>query len=134
MPSLSTAQIRTFALMFEERSDSFTSESGLPLAIRYSISSTLPFANASRFSAVGNLRTRAISWAVAFSGFMDMDRPRSSRMKRSCFSYLGSRTLAMVWDAPSFLASRQISMLISSAPVVAMTRSVSPAPASSWTL
>ena len=72
--------------------------------------------------AAGKRSTRAISWAVAFSGFTAMERPSSLRMKRSCLPYSGLRTRAMVCWTPSFFATRQVRMLISSLEVVAIRR------------
>ena len=83
--------------------------------------------------AAGNRSTRAISWAAAFSGLMDMVRPSSPRMKRSCVSYSGLRMRAMVWATPSFFATRQARILISSLEVVAISRSALPTSASFWT-
>ena len=54
---------------------------------------------------------------------MDMVMPNSPRMKRSCVSYSGLRILAMVWATPSFFATRQARMLISSLEVVAISKS-----------
>ena len=73
--------------------------------------------------ALGKRSTRAISRAVAFSGLTTIDRPSSSRIKCSCFSYSGLRIRAMVCWVPSFLATRQARMLISSLDVVAISRS-----------
>ena len=89
---------------------------------RYSTSSSRPLEKDSSFMAAGNRSTRAISRAAAFSGLMDMDNPRSSRMKRSWVSYSGLRIRAMVCCTPSFLATRQARMLISSLEVVAISR------------
>ncbi len=80
--------------------------------------------------AAGNRSTRAISWAAAFSGLMDMVRPSSPRMNRSCASYSGLRMRAMVWATPSFFATRQARMSISSLEVVAIRKSALPTSAS----
>ena len=74
--------------------------------------------------AAGKRSTRAISRAVAASGLMAMDSPSSLRMNRSCRLYSGFRIRAMVCCTPSFLATRQVRMLISSLEVVAISSSV----------
>ena len=63
-----------------------------------------------------------------------MERPSSSRIKRSCFSYSGLRMRAMVCLAPSFLATRQERMFSSSLEVVAMRSSAFSTSASLCTL
>ncbi len=102
--------------------------------MRYSINSTLLFAKKSTFIAEGKRRIRAISWAAASSGLIDMLRPNSSRMKFKSRTYSGSRTRAMVCLAPNFLAIKQQIMLISSKEVTAINRSALGTPASICTL
>ena len=83
--------------------------------------------------ALGKRSTRAISRAVAFSGLTTIDRPSSSRMKWSCFSYSGLRIRAIVCGVPSFFATKQARIFVSSLDVVAISRSAPSSNASFWT-
>ena len=80
--------------------------------------------------AAGKRRIREISRAATFSGLIAMDSPSSPRMKRNCFSYSGFRIRAIVWGTPSFFATRQARILISSLVAVAISKSAFSAPAS----
>ena len=129
-PFRETAQISTRTRMFRYRSLSrrpFRAES---LGRRYSTSSSRPLEKDSSFMAAGNRSTRAISRAAAFSGLMAMERPSSSRMKRSCVSYSGLRIRAMVCRTPSFFATRHAKIFSSSLETVAISRSARPTSAS----
>ena len=123
-PWRATAQISTRTLKFRYSSDRRVPSSAVSSATRYSTSSSRPLEKDSSFMAVGKRRTRATSLAVAASGLMAMERPSSLRMNRSWRPYSGLRTRAMVCRTPSFFATRQVRILISSLEVVAISRSV----------
>ena len=77
---------------------------------------------------------RLISRAAARSGLMTMSKPISRLSIPASRRYSGLRTRAMVCLAPSFLAIRQQTRLVSSMPVTAITRSAVRTPADTSTL
>ncbi len=79
-----TAQIRNFILVRLYISKRLQSSMGELSGILYSTSSILPFSNTSTLAASGVISTRSISSAVMPSGFMAIDKPRSSLIKSIC--------------------------------------------------
>ena len=98
------------------------------------IMSMRPPANGSTEMAAGKLRIRAISCAAARSGLMTISSPISRLRMSASRRYSVLRTRAMVWRAPRLFAIRQQTILVSSTPVTAMTRSAERTPASISTL
>ena len=101
-----------------------------PSRTRKLMSSTRPRQKVSRLAAAGKRSSREISTAAVFSGLITMSMPRESFRRASSWAYSTLRTRAMVYRAPSRLAARQQTMLISSILVAAITTSALPASAS----
>ena len=122
-PSRETAQMRTLMPSFAPRVLNGLLTRMLFAGSRKEASSILPRAKSSTREADGKRRMRAISSAAAFSGLMNMERPRSFFNSKRWSAYSGLRMRAMVCLAPSLYAERQARRFSSSEPVTAIKRS-----------
>ncbi|MNI52103.1 hypothetical protein D3C73_1068640 [compost metagenome] len=102
----------------------------IPQVILSSTILTLPLANLSTLIADEKFIVLAISSAAVYSGFIIKSRPNSSFIRDSSSEYSGFLTRATVCFTPSFLAVKQHTILTSSLPVTAISKSALATPAS----